>query len=122
MVDHADEMPKALVRRPSPQLAAGLVTHIERQPVDHAVAERQWLGYVAALETSGWTTIEVPPVDGCPDGVFVEDAVVMFGELAVVTRPGATSRRPEVEAIPDALAALDLAMARIEAPGTLDGG
>lgn len=121
-MDDVGAMTRALVRRPSPQLAAGLVTHIERQPVDAAVAERQWQGYVAALQASGWKTIDVPAADDCPDGVFVEDTVVMFGKLAVVTRPGALSRRPEIDAVPGVLSDLDIETVRIEAPGTLDGG
>ena len=113
---------RALVRRPSPQLATGLVTHIERQPLDYELATRQWQDYVGALTDSGWKTIEVPAADECADSVFVEDAVVMFGSFAVVTRPGAASRLPEIDAMPDVLAELKLEMARIEAPGTLDGG
>lgn len=115
-------MSKALVRRPSPQLAAGLVTHIERQPVDYELASRQWQGYLAALTDCGWNTIEVPAADNCPDGVFVEDAMVMFGNFAVITRPGAASRRPEIDAMPEVLADMKIEMARIETPGKLDGG
>ena len=40
----------ALVRPPSPRLAEGLLTHMERTPVDVALAMRQWEGYVAALQ------------------------------------------------------------------------
>ena len=114
--------PAALVRRPSPRLAEGLVTHIERQAVDFAVAERQWLEYVDALRSSGWRPIDVPAAPDCPDGVFVEDAVVMFGSLAVVTRPGALSRRAEIDALPGLIAEVGLETARIVDPGTLDGG
>jgi dimethylargininase len=113
---------RALVRKPSPQLAAGLVTHMERKPVDLRLAQHQWQSYVSALQESGWKTIDVPPADSCPDGVFVEDTVVMFGSLAVVTRPGALSRRPETEALPEVLSGLDIEMSHIESPGTLDGG
>jgi len=115
-------MPNALVRRPSPRLAQGLVSHIERKPVDYATAERQWRGYVAALTSSGWQTVDVPPADDCPDSVFVEDTVVMFGDLAVVTRPGADERRSEIDALPDVLSTLGVETARIDRPGTLDGG
>lgn len=111
-----------LVRHPSPPLAEGLVTHIERQPVDYERAVHQWRGYLQALADFGWQTKEVPPADECPDSVFVEDATVMFGELAVITRPGAPSRRAEVDAMPDVLAGLKLEIAHIEAPGTFDGG
>ena len=115
-------MKRALVRRPSPRLADGLVTHITRVAVDADLALRQWEGYVAALESEGWETVEVPPADDCPDAAFVEDTVVVYGDLAVVARPGADERRPETPATEQTLAALGYRMARIEAPGTLDGG
>ena len=83
-------MRTALVRRPGPRLADGLVTHIERVAVDERLAERQWLEYVGALQSAGWDLLEVPPADDCPDAVFVEDSVVLFDGLAVITRPGAS--------------------------------
>ena len=115
-------MKRALVRRPSPRLADGLITHIARVPVDADLALRQWEGYVAALETEGWETVEVPPADDCPDAAFVEDTVVVYGDLAVLARPGADERRPETPGTEQTLAALGYRLARIEAPGTLDGG
>lgn len=78
----------ALVRRPSPSLDEGIVTHIARKPVDYVLACRQWAGYVDALAGNGWGIVEVPPADDCPDSVFVEDAVVAYGNVAVLTRPG----------------------------------
>jgi dimethylargininase len=113
---------RALVRRPSSRLADGLVTHIERQPVDVDLAMRQWEAYVAALRDAGWSTLEVAPIDGCPDGVFVEDAVVMYGDRAVVTRPGADERKPETVAVAAVLGDLGYDVVSIQAPGTLDGG
>ena len=113
---------RALVRRPGPRLADGLLTHLERVPVDVDLARRQWEGYVAALAVEGWETIEVPPADDCPDAVFVEDTVVMYGDLAVITRPGADERKPETAATEATLRDLGYRIARIEAPGTLDGG
>lgn len=113
---------RALVRRPSPRLAEGLLTHIERVPVDLALAERQWEAYVAALQAEGWETIEVPPAPDCADSVFVEDTVVMYGDLAVVTRPGADERKPETAGTEQVLRDLGYRVAHVEAPGTLDGG
>ena len=72
----------ALVRRPSPRLADGLVTHIERSPVDLGLAHEQWEAYVAAMRSAGWTTHEVDPADDCPDSVFVEDTMVVFADPA----------------------------------------
>lgn len=113
---------RALVRRPGPRLAEGLVSHIERTPVDVGLAARQWQQYVDALAGSGWTCVEVPPADDCPDGVFIEDTMVVYRDLAVIARAGAEVRRPEAAAAETAVAAQGYRIARIEAPGTLDGG
>jgi dimethylargininase len=99
-----------------------LVTHIERSSIDLDLATRQWEGYVAALHAEGWETIEVPPADGCPDAVFVEDTVVVHGDLAVIARPGADERKPETAAVEETLRHLGYRIARVEEPGTLDGG
>ncbi|MGC8480009.1 MAG: dimethylargininase [Acidimicrobiales bacterium] len=112
----------ALVRRPSPKLADGIVTHIERQPIDLDHAFEQWNGYLATLENAGWELIHVVPEDSCPDGVFIEDTVVMFGNIAVLTRPGAEARRAEVASVRDHVRNLGYRFRAIEAPGTLDGG
>ncbi|WP_427896452.1 dimethylarginine dimethylaminohydrolase family protein [Kribbella sp. GL6] len=115
-------MQRALIRRPSPRLAEGLVTHIERQPVDVALAMRQWESYVAALHDAGWTTIEVPPLDDCPDSAFVEDTMVVYGDIAVIARAGAGERRPEAAAAAETVATHGYRTVPITAPGTLDGG
>lgn len=115
-------MPRILVRRPSPQLAEGELTHIERLPVDPALALAQWQQYVDAFRAQGWEVTDVDPADEHPDGVFVEDSVVMFGDLAVLTRPGADSRRGEIETTRAALEAAGIPFTAIEDPGTLDGG
>ncbi|HEU5472578.1 MAG TPA: N(G),N(G)-dimethylarginine dimethylaminohydrolase [Actinophytocola sp.] len=115
-------MRRALVRRPGPRLADGLVTHIARTPVDAGLALRQWRDYVEAMTAAGWDCVEVPPVDECPDGVFVEDTMVVFGDLVVLARPGAEVRRPELAAVRETVADLGYRTVAIEAPGTLDGG
>ena len=129
---------RALVRRPSPHLAGGLLTHLERTPVDVGLAMAQWEGYVAALADHGWEVVEVEPADECPDAAFVEDTAVIFadrgrgpdgtgggatdGQLAVLANPGADERKPEVVGTEGALRALGVEVARIDPPGTLDGG
>ncbi len=112
----------ALIRRPSPRLADGITTHIQRAPVNVALAQAQWQGYVAALTGAGWQPVEVGSGDDCPDGVFVEDTAVMFGSLAVLAHPGAAPRRPEVSGTANALRRLGYRCEAIEAPGHLDGG
>ncbi|WP_339132686.1 dimethylargininase [Streptomyces sp. f51] len=113
---------KALVRRPGPRLAEGLVTHVERTVVDVDLAAEQWEAYTEALRTHGWETVEVDPADDCPDSVFVEDAVVVFRNVALITRPGAETRRAETPGVEEAVARLGCSVNWIWDPGTLDGG
>jgi dimethylargininase len=115
-------MTRALVRRPSPLLADGLVTHIARQPVDVDLAQRQWEDYVTALAAAGWQIVEVPGAPDFPDGVFVEDTMVIWGDTAVIARPGAPERAGEVASAAAVIADLGFRTVPIEAPATLDGG
>jgi dimethylargininase len=112
----------ALVRQPSSRMAEGITTHIDRVPADAGLAARQHAAYVGAVAAAGWTVRDVAPADDLPDCAFVEDTVVVFGELAVLTRPGAVERRAEVAGAKEAVRSLGLEVARIEEPGTLDGG
>lgn len=113
----------ALVRIPASNLADGELTHLERLPVDPAKADEQWDNYCATLVAEGWETVEVDAAPELADSVFVEDAVVFFEELAVITSPGAASRRGEIEGVERTVRDLPgLELARIELPGTLDGG
>lgn len=118
-----------LVRQPSSRLAEGQITHIAAPSnVQYSAALAQWQAYISAFEAQGWSVVRVDPVDECPDSVFVEDAVVVFGSLAVVASPGHSSRRPEIDALKDTLLPSLLQqgvitkVARITQPGTLDGG
>jgi dimethylargininase len=113
---------RALVRRPGPRLAEGIVTHIERVAVDDRLARQQWQGYCEAMESAGWELLEVPPADDCPDAVFVEDTVVVCDNVAVMTRPGAESRRPEGAEVAKIVESLGYSLNQIRPPGTLDGG
>lgn len=113
---------RALVRRPSPRLSEGIVTHVDRNPVDVDLAGRQWEGYVAALQSAGWQTVEVPALEACPDSVFIEDPVVVYGDLAVLCRSGAPERQPETQGLDSVLQEQGYRVAAIEEPGTLDGG
>lgn len=113
----------ALVRIPASNLDEAELTHLERHPVDKELADEQWDNYCAALVAEGWETLEVDAAPELADSVFVEDTVVLFGDLAVITSPGAESRRPEIDAVERTVRAIPgLTVSRIEQPGTLDGG
>jgi len=112
----------ALVRSPGSRLAEGIVTHIRRTRVDVSVARAQHAAYTSALAASGWAIEQVPAAEDCPDSVFIEDAVVVCADLAVLARPGAPARRPEVTGVAPVIGSLGLRTAAIQEPGTLDGG
>jgi dimethylargininase len=112
----------ALVRPPSSRLGDGELTHLDRVEVDADLAGAQWDGYVAALRANGFETIEVAAADELADSVFIEDTVVIFGDVAVLTSPGAESRKAEIDAVRESISALDLEVHEIALPGTLDGG
>lgn len=111
----------AWVRAPSAAYAQCLRRHDGPDP-DVALATRQHAAYVAALREAGIAVEIVPPADALPDACFVEDAAVLLTDrVAVVSRPGAPTRRAEVATLEPVLAGA-FALARLEAPATLDGG
>ena len=111
----------ALTRSVPPSIDRCELTHLEREPIDYARAVREHAAYEGALRTLGCRVERLPDLADDPDSVFVEDTAVVFDQVAVIARPGADSRRGEVESTARALAA-HRPLARIDAPGTLDGG
>jgi dimethylargininase len=111
----------ALVREVSPEIASCELTHLDRSPIDPARAASQHAEYVAALTEAGCTVKWLEAAPYLPDSVFVEDTAVVLEELAVITRPGAESRRPETGAVAAALQTFR-SLHHIVEPGTLDGG
>jgi dimethylargininase len=111
----------AFTREVSPAIAECQLTHLARQPIDFHTAARQHESYERGLTELGCTLCRVPGGREHADGVFIEDTAVVLDELAVVTRPGAVSRRAETAAVADALRP-HRPLVSIEPPGTLDGG
>jgi dimethylargininase len=111
----------ALVRRPTAALVRCELTHRARQPIDVALAKRQHAAFCDVLRSVGATVVDVPPAADLPDAVFVEDTAVMLDELAVLARPGAPSRRPEVAGVAEVLRR-HRPIVELPSPATLDGG
>jgi dimethylargininase len=111
----------ALVRPVSAGISHCELSCIERAPIDLARARSQHADYCRILADHGLAVQALPPADELPDAVFVEDTAVVLDEVAVITRPGAESRRPEAAATAEALAAWRDRV-WLEAPATLDGG
>lgn len=97
------------------------LTHLTREPIDFARAAEQHRRYERALVALGCVIERLPDLMELPDSVFVEDTAVVLPEVAIIARPGAESRRPEVPSVVEALGP-HRRLAFIEAPATLDGG
>ncbi len=105
----------------SRSLASCELTWLEREPIDIDLAIAQHNEYERALTKMGARVISLPEQPAMPDAVFVEDPLVVFDEIAIVTRPGAESRRAECESLAAAVEPFR-AVRRMHAPATLEGG
>lgn len=113
---------QAIVRPPAPNFADGLTT-VDLGVPDVDLAFAQHAAYCAALVRHGCAVIALPADSAHPDSTFIEDtALILPGQGAIITRPGAESRAGEVHAIRDALAAFFPELPEITSPGTLDAG
>ena len=122
---------RAIVRAPGASFVAGLTRANLGRP-DYQLALSQHAAYSQALENCGLTLTRLEPYEGFPDSTFVEDtAVIIPGHeknsgtrtgSAVITRPGAASRRGEEQIMKQALTQLGLQTFEIAEPGTVDGG
>ena len=111
----------AIVRTPGKNFAQGLTT-VDLGTPDFEKVLQQHAAYCDALSYCGLqvTTLPVDPEN--PDSTFVEDTAVLTAYSAMLTRPGATSRATEVDAIREVVGKFFPALQQIQAPGTLDGG
>jgi dimethylargininase len=112
---------RAIVRPPAANFAEGLTTSGLGAP-DYERALKQHETYCAALAQCGLTVIRLAPDPAYPDSTFVEDTAILANRCAILTRPGALSRRGEVASMRRALANFFPNLTSIESPGTVDGG
>src|SRR6185503_21232236 len=98
---------RAIVRPPAANFFAGLTTAGLGAP-DYVLALHQHARYCEALERCGLALTRLEPDPRHPDSTFVEDAAILVGALpygrasapiAILTRPGAASRRDEVNSM-----------------------
>lgn len=127
MVSHLPSAPRngahmiAFTRAVPSSICGCELTHLAREPIDHALAVEQHGRYEDALREAGLTVTRIRELDRLPDCVFVEDTALVFDDVAVMTRPGALKRREEVASVREVLEA-HRPIATIEGPATLDGG
>ncbi len=113
-------MSVAYTRAVSPRIVECELTHLDREPIDHSKAQEQHCAYERAIAAAGLEVVRLPELDHHPDSVFVEDTAILLGEHAVITRPGARSRRAEADSTAASLA--DRFRIHRITRGTLDGG
>jgi dimethylargininase len=111
----------AFTREVGPAIARCELTHLSRAPIDLQLARAQHAAFERVLASLGCDVRRLPPADDLPDAVFVQDTAIILDEVAILARPGAASRRPEVASVAEELAS-NRPLRWIEAPGTLDGG
>ena len=111
----------AVMRGVSPAITRCELTFLDREPIDLHRALAQHAAYASLLVELGLEVVEIPADPAFPDCCFVEDVAVALDGLAIMTRPGADSRRGEGPAVEEALARFR-PVARVEAPATLEGG
>lgn len=112
---------RALTRSIPSSFSQALCAAPPEQPIDLARARAQHAAYCAALAACGAAVEALAGDEACPDSCFVEDTAVVVGGRALITRPGAPSRRAETPAVATALARWLEVVQMIE-PATLDGG
>jgi dimethylargininase len=101
----------AITRSVSESIGRCELTHAARTPIDVERAREQHRAYESCLAS----------LDRYPDAVFIEDTAIVLDELAILTRPGAESRRGEVDAVTKMLRDYRT-LASIDEKATLDGG
>jgi len=111
----------AITRDVSPAITSCELTHLARHSIDLDRAIQQHAAYENAVRSLGVEIRRASPAPELPDSVFVEDTAIVLDEVAIITRPGAESRRPEAAAVAEVLAEFR-PLLHLVSPATLDGG
>ena len=111
----------AITRPVSASINECELTHLIREPIDVERARLQHSAYEQALAGAGCEIVRLDEAADLPDSVFVEDTAIVFDEVAIVTRPGAETRRRETAPVAEVLRRYR-PVRLIEAPATIDGG
>jgi dimethylargininase len=111
----------AITRAVSRSINECELTHLGREPIDVERARQQHAAYERALEAAGCAIVQLDEAADLPDSVFVEDTAIVFDEIAIITRPGAATRRPETRPVAQLLRGYRDVW-EITAPATVDGG
>jgi len=115
----------AFVRPPSDSYRKCVSSNPRIVEIDMSLAKDQHRQYCSILKESGIEIIELQPLEGFPDSVFMQDPALLGSGRAVIGRFGEPSRRGEEKALIDALRRYGDRVGKlinIIEPGTLEGG
>lgn len=112
---------RAIVRTPGKSLVHGL-SNSDLGLVDHQKALLQHTEYIKALEKCGVDVLVLPPEENFPDSTFVEDVALLTSQCAIITNPGAPTRKGETSGIKTVLRGIFENIEEISDPGTLEAG
>ncbi len=113
---------KAIVRTPGKSLINGLTDSKHLGVPDYSKAIIQHQAYIEALKFCGLKVTVLDPCEDYPDSTFVEDVALITPNCAIMTRPGAKSRRGEVKQMIETLEGQFNNLEFIESPGTIEAG
>jgi dimethylargininase len=112
---------KAIVRVPGKSLINGL-TSADLGVPDYQTAITQHQNYINALKKCGLDVIVLEADENFPDSTFVEDTALLTPYCAIITNPGAPSRRGEIPGMKKVLVNLFDNLEEIKDPGTVEAG
>jgi dimethylargininase len=112
----------AIVRRPGHSLVNGITSAPELGKPDYGLAIKQHDAYIEALKSCGVGVTVLKADERFPDSCFVEDVAVCAKKFAVITNPGASSRKGEEKEIIEVIKKYYNDIEYIKEPGTLEGG
>lgn len=121
LMDVSMKYTRAIVRTPGKSMVHGLTTS-NTGPPDYELALSQHEGYIRALEDCGLEVYVLEANEGYPDSTFIEDVALLTERCAIITNPGAPTRRGETEGMPEVLGGYYSAIERIQDPGTVEAG
>lgn len=111
----------AIVKTPCRNMVHGISAANMGKP-DYSLALKQHKDYILALKHCGLKVMVLDPDESFPDSTFIEDACLITPRCAVITNPGAASRRDETIRVAEAVKGFGLPVEHIQSPGTLDAG
>ncbi len=111
----------AIVKTPSRSMINGITSATLGQP-DYSKALIQHKDYINALKECGLKVTVLEADEDFPDSTFVEDVALCTPHCAIITNPGAETRKKEIHAMIPTIEQHYKQIEYIQAPGTIEAG